>query len=76
MEVSVSKLDNYTAVVIDGKLIEGVEDYKIASSADGTTELTIHIKFNANIAKYDILQQISIERSGEDENRGDTQGDC
>ena len=54
MEVSVSKLDNYTAVVIDGKLIEGVEDYKIASSADGTTELTIHIKLNANIAKYDL----------------------
>ena len=54
MEVSVSKLDNYTALVIDGKLIEGVEDYKIASSADGTTELTIHIKLNADIAKYDL----------------------
>lgn len=54
MEVSVSKLDNCTALVIDGKIIKGVEDYKIVSSADGTTELTIHIKLNANIAKYDL----------------------
>ncbi len=54
MEVSVSKLDNCTALVIDGKIIKGVEDYKIVSSADGTTELTIHIKLNADIAKYDL----------------------
>ena len=43
-EISIVKCDNRYVVIIDKRVIKDVSDFKITTSADGTTELIIHIK--------------------------------
>lgn len=54
MEISILKHDGHKLIYINGNVIHNVEDYKIISSADGLTELIIHIKTNVNTVKYDL----------------------
>ena len=54
MDISIQKHGDHKLICINGNVIHDVEDYKIISSADGSTELIIHIKTNANAVKYDL----------------------
>ena len=54
MEIAISKCDNLSVVTIDGCAIKDVSDFKIISSADGTTELIIHIKTKSEVVKCDL----------------------
>lgn len=54
MEVSIQKLDGRKALFIDGRIIKGLNDYKIISSADGTTELIISMKLKTDTFKCDL----------------------
>lgn len=54
VDISIQKHEDHKLICINGNVIHDVEDYKIISSADGSTELIIHIKTNANTVKYDL----------------------
>lgn len=47
-EISIKRVDSRKFLEIDGQSIE-IEDYKIVSSGDGDTELTIILKSKPNI---------------------------
>ena len=53
-EISIVKCDNRYVVIIDKRVIKDVSDFKITTSADGTTELIIHIKTKSEVVKCDL----------------------
>ena len=53
-EISVAKCDNRYVVIIDKRVIKDVSDFKMTTSADGTTELIIHIKTKSEVVKCDL----------------------
>ena len=55
MKISIQQFVEHKAVVMNDMVIENLKDYKIISSADGSTELILHIKLNADITKCDLL---------------------
>lgn len=55
MTISTQQAGEHKAVFINNMMVENVKDYKIISSADGTTELIIHIEFKADTTKYDLI---------------------
>lgn len=55
MQITAYQLDEQKSLSINGMLIENVKDFKIISSADGTTELIIEIKYKADTVKCDLL---------------------
>lgn len=55
MKISIQQFGEHKAVVMNDMVIENLKDYKIISSADGSTELILHIKLNADITKCDLL---------------------
>lgn len=54
MKISAHQLGEYKSLFINDMLIENLKDYKIISSADGSTELIIRIRLNADIVKCDL----------------------
>ncbi len=53
MKISIEKCGEYKSVSVVTSLND-VEDYKIISSADGSTELIIDIKTDEETVKYDL----------------------
>lgn len=51
--IKIEKIDSVIGVVIDGNVINHVSDYKITSSADGTTELDLKLVFETDITKFE-----------------------
>ena len=54
-EISIVECDNLSVVAINGRVIKDVSDFKIITSADGTTELIIHIKTKSDVVRCDLL---------------------
>lgn len=54
MEISIQKCGDINKLRIGNVHLDNVDDYKIISSADGSTELIICIKLNAHTVKYDL----------------------
>lgn len=52
--IKIEKIDSVIGVVIDENVINHVSDYKIASSADGTTELDLKLIFKSDVAKFEM----------------------
>lgn len=52
--IRIHKLDSITEVEIDGNVIRGVADYKVTSSADGTTELVLKLVFKSNVTEFEM----------------------
>lgn len=52
--VKIERLDAITEVFIDGEEIKHVKDYKVTSSADGTTELVLKLVFKSDITKFEM----------------------
>lgn len=55
--ISIKRYGKHNVIKING-VIRNAEDYKITSSADGTTELVIKIKSDRNVVKCDSLTRI------------------
>lgn len=52
--VRIQKLDSISEVAIDGNIIRNVADYKLTSSADGTTELVLKLVFKSNVTEFEM----------------------
>ena len=52
--IRIRKLDSITEVDIDGNVIRNVTDYKVTSSADGTTELLLKLVFKNDITEFEM----------------------
>ena len=52
--IRIQKLDSITEVEIDGNVIRDVADYKVTSSADGTTELVLKLVFKSNVTEFEM----------------------
>ena len=52
--IRIHKLDSITEVEIDGNVIRGVADYKVTSSADGTTKLVLKLVFKSNVTEFEM----------------------
>lgn len=50
--LAIKKVDSLFEVMIDGKRIDHIADYKITSSADGTTELVLKLVFDSDITEF------------------------
>lgn len=55
MDLSILRSGGVIGVQVGDEWIDGVTDYKIISSADGTTELIIHLKVNADMSEFNVL---------------------
>ncbi len=53
-EISIVKCDNHYVVIINKRVIKDVSDFKMTTSADGTTELIIHIKTKSDVVRCDL----------------------
>ena len=53
--VKISRLDEISSIEINGESLEKVLDYKIISSADGTTELDLKIDISDTFMKFESL---------------------
>lgn len=52
--VRIQKVDSVKEIVIDGNVIRNVSDYKLTSSADGTTELVLKLVFKSDITEFEM----------------------
>lgn len=52
--VRIQKVDSVTEVMIDGNIVKNVADYKLTSSADGTTELVLKLVFKSNVTEFEM----------------------
>lgn len=52
--VRIQKVDSVKEIVIDGNVIRNVADYKLTSSADGTTELVLKLVFKSDITEFEM----------------------
>lgn len=55
VHISIERQGEYNTIQIGGAVVDNVKDYKIISSADGSTELIIHIKTNSDTIRCDLL---------------------
>lgn len=51
--VKVERVDSVIEITIDKNVIKHVSDYKITSSADGTTELVLKLVFKSDITEFE-----------------------
>lgn len=51
--VKISKVDSVFEVELNGVRIKNVQDYKLTSSADGTTELELKMKISDAFMKFE-----------------------
>lgn len=53
--IKISRLDEISNIEINGEPLERVLDYKVVSSADGTTELDLKIDISDTFMKFESL---------------------
>lgn len=52
--VKISRMDSISNIEINGKVLENVLDYKVESSADGTTELQLKIDISETFMEFEM----------------------
>lgn len=63
-QISIQRIDNRKFLKIEEEFVE-ISDYKVVSSSDGTTELTVSIKGVSTVFDLSTSLEIPMNRNGE-----------